>query len=35
VRSEIVLAQTNAEGEITVSATAGARVIIEVIGYVR
>jgi hypothetical protein len=35
VRSEIVLAQTNANGEITVSATAGARVIIEVIGYVR
>ena len=35
VRSEIVLAQTNAEGEITISATAGAKVVIDLIGYVR
>jgi hypothetical protein len=35
VRSEIVLAQTNADGEITISATAGARVVVDLIGYVR
>jgi hypothetical protein len=35
VRSEIVLAQTNAEGVITISATAGAKVVIDLIGYVR
>ncbi len=35
VRSEIVLAQTNADGEITISASAAAKVIVDVIGYVR
>jgi hypothetical protein len=35
VRSEIVLAQTNADGEITISASSGARVIVEVIGFVK
>jgi len=35
VRSEIVLAQTNADGEITITATSAARVIVEIIGYVK
>ena len=35
VRSEIVLAQTNADGEITITASAGAKVIIDLIGYVK
>jgi len=35
VRSEIVLAQTSVDGEITISATAAAKVIVDVIGYVR
>jgi hypothetical protein len=30
-----VLAQTNADGEISISASAAAKVIIDVIGYVR
>jgi hypothetical protein len=34
-RSEIVSAQTNSAGEITISASAAARVTVEVIGYVR
>jgi hypothetical protein len=35
VRSEIVLAQTNADGAITISASSAARVIVEIIGYVK
>ncbi len=35
VRSEIVLAQTNADGQITISSTAAAKVVVEVIGYVK